>query len=144
MLACRDLDFGGFFRERRLYESPWAIRGYRGLRRVAERVGFQVVLKTFYSPIPELDRLPPGWFERVSELPGVDLGLDRQLGFARERLAGLMAEFAPPATSADPRAYATSNPSYSRLDASVLYAMVRALRPARILELGSGQSSLVT
>jgi len=33
MLACRNLDFGGFFRERGLYESPLAIRGYRGLRR---------------------------------------------------------------------------------------------------------------
>jgi len=107
-------------------------------------VGFQVVLKTFYSPIPQLERLPPGWFERVSELPGIDLGLDRQLSWARDRLAEPMAEFDPPGTSPDPRRYATSNPSYSRLDAAVLYATVRALRPARIVELGSGQSTLVT
>src|SRR3954452_8591856 len=86
-VACGRLDFGGFFRERALWQSPWAIRAYRGLRRLAERAGFQVVLKTFYSPIPELDRLPPGWFERVGELPGLDLGLDRQLALLRQRLA---------------------------------------------------------
>ena len=137
------MDFGGFFRERRLYERPWAVRGYRGVRRIAERAGVQVVLKTFYSPIPELDRLPPGWFVRVGELPGIDLDLDRQLAFARE-LAGPMAEFDPPQRTEDPHRYAIENPSYSRLDASVLYAMVRSLRPARILELGSGRSSLVT
>jgi Methyltransferase domain len=138
------LDFGGFFRERRLYQSRWAIRGYRALRRVAERAGLQVVLKTFYSPIPELDKLPPGFFARVGELPGIDLDLDRQLVFLRERLAGPMAEFDPPPTSAERHRFAADNPSYSRLDASVLYAMVRALRPARVVELGSGQSTLVT
>jgi len=143
MLACRGLDFGGFFRERALYEKPWAIRGYRGLRRLAERAGVQFVLKTFYSPIPELERLPPGWFDRIGELPGVDLDLERQLAFAGE-LAVPMAEFDPPEHSADPHRYAVRNPSYSRLDASVLYAMIRHLRPARIVELGSGRSSLVT
>jgi hypothetical protein len=138
------LDFGGFFRERRLYESSWAVRGYRLLRRAAERAGFQVVLKTFYSPIPELDKLPPGWFERVSDLPGIDLRLDRQLELLRERLGAPMAEFRPPAKAPTADAYGSDNPSYSLLDASVLYAMVRSMRPRRIVELGSGQSSLVT
>jgi hypothetical protein len=139
------LDLGGFFRSRRFYESPWAVKGYRGLRALAERVGFQVVLKTFYSPIPDLAALPPGFFERVAELPGIDLDLDRQLAFVRETLAGPMAEFRPPERpTGEPHRYAVANPSYGRLDASTLYAMVRALRPRRIVELGSGQSSLVT
>jgi predicted O-methyltransferase YrrM len=139
------MDFGGLFRERRFYESPLAIRGYKALRAAAEKVGFQVVLKTFYSPIPDLAGLPPGWWERVAELPGLDLDLDRQLAWVRERLAGPMAEFDPPAHPvADPFAYTTANPSYSRLDAATLYATVRALKPARIVELGSGHSTLVT
>ena len=138
------MDFGGFFRERRFYESPLAIRAYRALRAVAARLGFHVVLKTFYSPIPELDRLPPGWFEREAALPGLELGLDRQLELLEQRLAGPMAEFDPPAAPAgDPHRYSADNPSFGRLDASVLYAMVRALRPRRIVELGSGHSTLV-
>jgi hypothetical protein len=90
------LDLGGFFRSRRFYESAWAVKGYRGLRALAERAGFQVVLKTFYSPIPDLGTLPPGFFERAAELPGIDLGLDRQLAFVRDTLAGPIAEFRPP------------------------------------------------
>ena len=138
------MDFGGFFRERAFYERPWAVAAYRGLRRAAERVGLQVVLKTFYSPIPELDRLPPGTFDRISALPGIAWDLDAQLAFVQDRLAPAMAGFDPPETDGDPHRYATRNGSYSHLDAAVLYAMVTTLRPRRILELGSGHSSLVT
>jgi predicted O-methyltransferase YrrM len=139
------MDFGGFFRERRFYESPVAVKGYRLLRSAAARAGFQVVLKTFYSPIPELDRLPAGWFDREAETPGVDLRLDAQLDRLRDELAAPMAEFAPPAApTGDPHRYAVANPSYGRLDASVLYATVRSLAPRRIVELGSGHSTLVS
>lgn len=139
------MDFGGFFRDRRLYERPAAVRAYRGLRSLTSRAGLHVVLKTFYSPIPELDRLPPGWFDRRSQLPGMDLGLDRQAMLLRERLAGPAAEFDPPAIRGeDPHRYAIENPSYSHLDATILYAMLRAYRPRRVIELGSGQSTLVS
>src|SRR6476661_9154746 len=139
------MDFGGFFRERKFYESPVAVRGYRLLRRGASRVGFQVVLKTFYSPIPEVDRLPAGWFDREAPTPGLDLRLDAQLERLRGELAAPMAAFAPPAEpTGDPHRYAVANPSYGRLDASVLYATIRATRPRRVVELGSGHSTLVT
>ena len=56
-----------------------------------------------------------------------------------------MAQFDPPAT-APPGAhhYATENPSYSLLDASVHFGMIRALRCRRVLELGSGHSTLLS
>ena len=138
------MDFGGYLRERGLYRSSIAVKLYRALRVVAARLGLQVVLKTFYSPIPELDRLPPGTFERVSDLPGIDLRLEDQLAFLEQRLAEPMREFRPPPrATGDPHRYAVENPSYSHMDAAVLFAMVRALRPSRIVELGSGQSTLV-
>jgi hypothetical protein len=139
------LDFGGLFRQRRFYESAWAVRAYRALRTGAERAGLQVVLKTFYSPIPELGTLPPGWWDRVDDLHGIDLRLDEQLDFVEQRLAGPMAAFRPPAQQdGDPFRYATDNGSYPAFDAAVLYSMVRALKPSRIVELGSGHSTLVT
>src|SRR5918911_3506063 len=84
--------FGGLFRERSFYQSRAARGAYRGLRRGFARAGLDVVVKTFYSPIPDLDQLPAGTFERRAELPGVAFDLDRQLDYVRG-LSAPLAEF---------------------------------------------------
>src|SRR4051794_23709788 len=138
------MQFGGLFRERRFYESPAAIKAYRALRGGAAKVGLHVVLKTFYSPIPELDALPEDVFGRRASMAGIDFDLDKQLDFLRDR-AGAMAEFQPPAyANGTPGQFYTQNPSYSVLDATVLYGILRSFRPSRVVELGSGHSTLVT
>ena len=135
--------FGGLFREHRFYESSAAKSAYRGLRRGASRVGLDVVARTFYSPIPDLERLPADTFARVSELPGIAWDLDAQLEFVRSRLATAMLAFRPEAERGPVSGRYAPNPSYNLADAAVLYAMVRAMRPRRIVELGSGHSTLV-
>jgi hypothetical protein len=130
------MDLGGFLRGRSFYGSPFVRRAYRVLRRVSARLGFDVVLRTFYSPIPNLDALPADTFERRSELPGLRFELDEQLAFV-ERHAATMRAFPP-------QRYDPHNPSYGLLDASLLYAILRQGRPRRIVELGSGHSTLVT
>jgi hypothetical protein len=136
--------FGGFFRTRELYKSDWAVRIYRGLRHVASALGLQVVLKTFYSPIPALDEIPSGTFERVSPLAGIDFDLDAQLRWLSAEIAAPMKEFRPlHAGNGAARQYAVGTASYPQLDATVLYGMIRRLRPRRVIELGSGASTLV-
>jgi hypothetical protein len=137
--------FGGLFRERDFYQSRAAKAAYRGLRRGFAKVGLDVVVKTFYSPIPDLDQLPAETFSRTSALPGTGWDLDRQLEFVRA-LRPLLAEFRTASASDDgagDRWRYRSNTSYVEADASMLYAMVRSLRPRRIVELGSGHSTLV-
>ena len=51
---------GSSIRCRRLWSSSAAVKGYGLARRTAERLGLQVVLKTYYSPIPDLAQLPSG------------------------------------------------------------------------------------
>jgi hypothetical protein len=136
--------FGGLFRERSFYQSRAARSAYRGLRRGASKAGLQVVLKTFYSPIPDLDELPAGAFDRRSELPAIGWDLDVQLEEVRTRLASAMAEFRPPSAAPGDRWQYVPNDSYTVPDAAVLHAMVRTLKPRRIVELGSGHSTLVT
>jgi hypothetical protein len=139
------LRFGGLFRERSLYESRAVIRAYRGLRRIAARAGLDVLLRTFYSPVPHLDDLRPDAFERVSELPGVRWDLDAQLHFLRDMVSIGAKEFRPPPASAPGSdRYAADNPSYGILDATVHYGLIRSLKPRRVVELGSGHSTLVT
>jgi hypothetical protein len=101
-----------------------------------------VVVKSFYSPIPDLAALPESTWERRSDLPGIRLDLDTQLAFL-ERLREPLAEFDPPRAADDAQVYASGNPSYPLVDAAVLYAIVRGVKPERIVELGSGHSTLV-
>jgi hypothetical protein len=107
------------------------------------RLGLQVVVKSFYSPIPDLKRIPESTWERESELAGIQFDLDQQLGYL-DGLRTYLAEFRPPEqASGDSDAYFLENGSYGRVDADVLYATVRAAKPNRIVELGSGHTTLV-
>jgi Methyltransferase domain len=137
--------FGGLFRERNFYQSKAAKTAYRGLRRGFGKAGLDVVVKTFYSPIPDLDQLPAGTFERRSELAGVDWDLDGQLAFLRG-LEPALREFQAATADGAPREPWQYEPnlSYTMPDASVLYGMIRTARPKRIVELGSGHSTIVT
>jgi hypothetical protein len=106
-------------------------------------LGLQVVVKSFYSPIPDLKRIPDSVWERENELAGIHFDLERQLGYLDE-LRPYLAEFRPTEqANGNSDAYFLDNGSYGRVDADVLYAIVRATKPNRIIELGSGYSTLV-
>jgi hypothetical protein len=135
--------FGGLFRERDFYQSRVAKSAYRGLRRGFAKVGLDVVVKTFYSPIPDLGQLAPDAFSRRSELPGTGWDLERQLAFVRS-LRPALEEFRAVADGGGDAWQYAPNLSYTTADAAMLYAMVRTGRPRRIVELGSGHSTLVT
>lgn len=89
-------------------------------------------MKSFYSPIPELASLPDDVWDRRSELRGIRFDLGAQLSFLESELAPFLRETSIPA-----------NPSYGPVDAVVLHAMIRHLKPSRIVELGSGHTTLV-
>jgi len=113
------------------------VRAFRTVRAAADRVGLQVVPKNYYSPIPDLRTLPAHIWDRRSELRGIEWDLDAQVAWIERELADAMREFAPPP------GYSPDNPSYGRVGADLLHGVVRGLRPRRIVELGSGQSTLI-
>jgi hypothetical protein len=101
----------------------------------------------FYSPVPDTVTLAEPaetartWPEEAPELPGIDWRAEEQLRLAAELPAAL--EF-PEEPTGDPARYHKSNGLFSSLDAWALQAMLRQLRPRRLIEIGSGWSSLVT
>jgi Methyltransferase domain len=114
------------------------------LRRAARRLGYHLVRANAYSPIPDVDALPAAIWDAAAPMPGVDLRLEAGLALLEGDLAPFVAEYAPPAgPPGTAHGYYLGNPMYGGLDAEVLYAMVRRLRPARIVEVGAGWSSLV-
>jgi hypothetical protein len=99
----------------------------------------------FYSPVPDVADLDArGVFTRRSALGGIDLNIPGQLA----RLSELGARFGgecnwPAGPAPDAVSYVTSASGFSFGCASALHMLLRAHRPRRIVEVGSGWSSRV-
>jgi predicted O-methyltransferase YrrM len=101
----------------------------------------------FYSPFPDLDELTkraPAIWDIDKEMVGVDFRVDEQLAMF-ETMVGLIDDDLPfPADKGDEYRYYFDNPAYSWSDGMVLHAMLRHIKPRRIVEVGSGYSSAMT
>ncbi len=100
----------------------------------------------FYSSIvnvsevtsePDVSRIWPG---EAADPPGIDLRSDAQVALLEE-----LAAYPLPSTpdGAQP-AYDPTNDQFPPQDAALLYAILRHVRPARMVEVGSGWSTTVT
>jgi hypothetical protein len=104
------------------------------------RLGLEVRERSFYSPIPEIPPAgDPIWTRRSAGLDPL-LDLERQLALVRS-FRPYLREFAEPGAVPG---FTLWNGLYQAGDAETLYALIRSLRPARVIELGSGFSTLVT
>lgn len=105
---------------------------------------YDVVRRDYYSPVPDLSRLPPEIFDRRSALGGVRLRLDAATALVEDELATYIAEFDfPDCGPRPPGEFFLDNANYEGGDAELLYALVRARKPRRIVELGSGFTTLL-
>jgi len=110
------------------------------LRRLGERYGYSVIAHGPASPVPAVpDADDPIWSRR-SPMTGVRFDLNRQLAFITEHLEPYIREF-----DRDVRGggFDVWNKLYKGGDAEVLYALLRHLRPQHVLEIGSGNSTLI-
>ena len=97
----------------------------------------------FYSPVPDLEEIEAQadrLFGPARELPGVELHVAEQLELFRT-LAALAREAPLPVAPGETARYGVDNPNYGIGDASMLQAMLRHLRPAHYLEVGSGYTT---
>ncbi len=113
------------------------------LRRVARARGLDLVRSDFNSPLVDTASLSDEVWERPRPMPGLELDLERQLELISGELRPLIEELdVPLLPRADRLELHLDNPWYGPMDAHLLYAVIRRLRPRRVLELGSGFSTL--
>lgn len=119
----------------------WIKRSFR----FWERHGAHVVPVHFYEPIPDTRQLDPSLWEGVREMPGIDLRVEEQLDRLRRFAARYRPEYErfPFASTGTPHEYFDNNGQFASTDAEVLHCMLRDYRPRRVIEVGSGFSSLV-
>jgi len=113
-----------------------AYRAYLAGHHAAARAGVHVVRASYDSPIPRRGDLPADVFTRLSPMRGIDWDPEAQLRLVETELAPLVAQ-APEGT------FRRGNLTYDQVDGDLLYGIVRWSKPALILELGSGYSSLI-
>ncbi|MCL4838560.1 MAG: class I SAM-dependent methyltransferase [Thermoanaerobaculia bacterium] len=119
--------------------------GLRAVERGVHRLGLAYARAgDFYSPLPlreRLERTRARW-DRPSELSGVDLDVAAQgalLGRLAQRHGAELATLPPFAELKR----AGFGPGFTEVDAAVSYLVLRALRPRRYVEIGSGLSTAV-
>jgi predicted O-methyltransferase YrrM len=97
-----------------------------------EACGLHVVPDHFYYPIPSTRDLDDALFDRVSPCVGIDWNEPEQ----RRHLDEVFARFAWEVPF-------ERNAGLSLADAAILHAMIRAYRPQRLIEVGSGHSTRI-
>ncbi len=114
------------------------------VKSASRALGYDLVRRHYYSAIPDTSALPERTWTRVSDMPGVRFDPESQLDFVERELGTHLSEYAPPrAPTGSPGDFYLDNGFYESVDAETLYAMVRRYSPRRIVELGSGMSTLV-
>jgi hypothetical protein len=120
------------------------------VRAALQSSGVNITPANFYSSVPLLRDLDDS-FEYAEEAAGVapyaSTGLfdaARTAAFV-ESIAMYADEFDPPMDGdpRDPSGFYWGNPAFSFMDAMSYYCILRTFRPTRVLEIGSGFSTLV-
>jgi predicted O-methyltransferase YrrM len=94
----------------------------------------------FYSPVPTMNEIEVQQdriFRPADHLEGLDLNEEAQLAFLKT-LAPLMNDESLNVEPQPDRRYFTNNDFYAQGDGYILQALLRHVRPARYLEVGSG------
>ncbi len=123
------------------------IRAIPMLARVLEqKFGFHLIRRHYYSPVPDAADLDSGYWDEVSGMPGVDLGLDRGLAFLEGvvplHIAGFRDRFPLHQTVGED--FFLINGTYMAVDAHVYWCLVQHHKPRRIIEIGAHASTMVS
>jgi hypothetical protein len=111
-------------------------------RAALNRIGIFPLRDHYYEPLFSTETLR-GTLDTARNLPGIDLREAAQLELVAsfQRFTSETSRF--PRSGAKPGSFALDSGNFGPGDAEVLHSMVRSCRPQRVLEVGSGYSTLV-
>ncbi len=111
------------------------------VQRISDRIGIQLRSTHYYEPTYRLADLPDDT-RSERHLPGIRLEAASQITLLRQlRYGDELAAF--PLLPPGPGQFGWRNGMYEFGDGEIYYSLVRHLRPRRIIEIGSGSSTLL-
>src|SRR5205814_5291468 len=117
-------------------------RPHEDCHRICLERGFYPCALDYMSPVPDLGRIPSESFEESCDTSGLGLREEDQLQTLRRLVEEYGAEAAFPARpTGDPQQFHLDQDKFTKGDAVVLYTLIRSLKPKRVVEVGSGNSS---
>jgi hypothetical protein len=113
--------------------------------RLWEEHGFHITPNHFYQPIPDTSQLQSTLWDQPADLVGVEMNEPGQLEFLAHVCPQYRAEYErfPTTATGKPYDYYLDQLMFRSVDAEVLYCIIRHFKPSRIIEIGSGFSTLV-
>jgi len=113
-------------------------------RAVQETVGISVTPTHFYFPVPSLKSFRKKDWGACRPCGAIDFCLKNQI----ERLHGELLPFAsewtfPESSAGNEHEFHFNNGFFERVDAEIAYSIIRQYKPKRVIEIGSGNSTLV-
>ncbi|MGE5611849.1 MAG: class I SAM-dependent methyltransferase [Bacillota bacterium] len=113
---------------------------------VWQKMGLHITRNHFYQAIPDTSALPKDFWDRRSEMVGVDLRDQVQLRLLQTFAAKYRGEYErfPMDRPEQPHQYFVKNGMFAGVDGEILYCMVRHFKPKRIFEIGSGNSTYLS
>lgn len=111
--------------------------------RIWEKRGYHITPDNFYSPIPNISELERE-FPNESGMFGLKLNLEEQICLLNEIVSGYSIEYNSfDIRSSNPDSFHLDNDAFSGIDPYVYYCMIRYFKPKKIIEIGSGYSTLL-
>ena len=130
----------------RLYAPLYRLLASDRVFLLCQRHGFHITPNNYEQPVPDTTRLRNSLWSKPSELPGLDMNEVRQTELLSLFQARFKHEYEalPRRPTGNPHEFYLENVAFASVDAEVLYCMVRHFQPRRIIEIGSGMSTLLS
>jgi predicted O-methyltransferase YrrM len=110
-------------------------------------LGFHLLRRHYDQPIPEKAELDNAFWQRRSELVGLEMNDRYALDLLQNVFPLYLGEFGEAfplhRSSPDQTQFYLINSSFMAIDAHVYYIFIRHFRPKRIVEIGAGNSTLL-
>ena len=111
--------------------------------RLWESHGYHITPVHFYSPIPDSRNLEEKDF-RPSDCSGIDFRPDFQLKLLKDSFAQFSSEYNTfPIKSTGSNHFHLNNDAFTGIDPYIYYCMIRNFKPRTVIEVGSGNSTLL-
>ena len=106
--------------------------------------GWHITPVDYYQPIPDSRELPAHLWSTRSPMCGVDMNEQVQMELLDKFHSAFRSEYDRfPVSGGDPQRFHFGQTSFCSVDAESLYCMIRYFKPRRMIEVGSGMSTLL-